>query len=353
MGQGRAPARAWGCEAWTGNHEPEGDDGDAARAFEALREEVAALRRGVELVYRQGQQAAPGAPDYSPTLGKMEQALQAIAGRLEAVERQPALMLTPASFRMEIDTVVRSAVTVVSRPVVDAVHAVQSVTRDLEALAGAGACAARTADMAADRRRAWPHYRGGSVVRGGRVVAAERGRLDRGVADRRQPVAGGRDPYTGSQSRVLGQDGAALHGVRRAGDRVLRGGDHRAGHSARAGGRKECLRAECCLTGIGEGMHWQVPRRRHLTECAFRQKSDPWPLLAEVEIEEPASDGQSARLRGHWATLPQRPRSFLAADMQPTAPPAPAPACPIFGLSIRRSVRSTVDGVDRMASTTD
>ncbi len=63
--------------------EPEEDDGDAARAFEALRAEVAALRRGVELVYRQGQQAAPATagPDYSPTLGKMEKALQAIAVR--------------------------------------------------------------------------------------------------------------------------------------------------------------------------------------------------------------------------------------------------------------------------------
>jgi hypothetical protein len=60
------------------DHEADDDD-DAARAFEALREEVAALRRGVELVYRQGQQAVP---DYSPTLGQMEQALQAIAGRL-------------------------------------------------------------------------------------------------------------------------------------------------------------------------------------------------------------------------------------------------------------------------------
>ena len=45
--------------------EPE-DDGDAVRAFEALREEVAALRRGVDLVYRQGEQAGSGAPDYSP-----------------------------------------------------------------------------------------------------------------------------------------------------------------------------------------------------------------------------------------------------------------------------------------------
>jgi hypothetical protein len=43
--------------------EPE-DDGDAVRAFEALRAEVAALRQGVELVYRQGEQAGSGAPDY-------------------------------------------------------------------------------------------------------------------------------------------------------------------------------------------------------------------------------------------------------------------------------------------------
>ena len=123
------------------SHEPE-DDGDAARAFEALREEVAALRRGIELVYRQGQQAGPvdqaaaGAPDYSPTLGKMEQALQVIAGRLEAVERQPALTLTPASFRAEIDAVAQGAVSVVSRPFTDAVQEARAAARDLEALAG-------------------------------------------------------------------------------------------------------------------------------------------------------------------------------------------------------------------------
>jgi hypothetical protein len=115
------------------------DEDDAARAFEALREEVAALRRGVELVYRQGQQsttAAPGAPDYSPTLGKMEQALQAIAGRLEAIEHQPALTLTPATFRAEIDTVARVVAGTVSLPFVNAVHQVQRTARDLEALAG-------------------------------------------------------------------------------------------------------------------------------------------------------------------------------------------------------------------------
>jgi Family of unknown function (DUF6118) len=120
------------------NHEP-ADDDDATRAFEALREEVAALRRGVELVCRQGQQsaaAAPDAPDYSPTLGKMEQALRAIAGRLEAVERQPALTLTPASFRAEIDAVARDVAGTVSLPFVDAVHQVQGTARDLTTLAG-------------------------------------------------------------------------------------------------------------------------------------------------------------------------------------------------------------------------
>ncbi len=82
----------------------------AVQAFEALREEVAALRRGVELVYRQAQQAAPSgpsAPDYTPTLGKMEKALGAIAGRLEAVEGHPALRLTPGAYAQQVATGVR------------------------------------------------------------------------------------------------------------------------------------------------------------------------------------------------------------------------------------------------------
>ncbi len=82
----------------------------AVQAFEALREEVAALRRGVELVYCQAQQAAPsapGAPDYSPTLGKMEKALGAIAGRLEVVERHPTLRLTPGAYAQQVATGVR------------------------------------------------------------------------------------------------------------------------------------------------------------------------------------------------------------------------------------------------------
>jgi hypothetical protein len=116
-------------------HEPE-DDGDAVRAFEALREEVAALRRGVELVCRQCQQVASGTPDYSPTLGQMEKALQAIAGRLEAVEQQPALTLTPARFRTEIDSVAHGAVSTISRPFIEAVQEVRAAARDLKGITG-------------------------------------------------------------------------------------------------------------------------------------------------------------------------------------------------------------------------
>jgi hypothetical protein len=115
--------------------EPE-DDGDAVRAFEALREEVAALRHGVERVYRQGEQAGSGAPDYSPTLGQMEKALRTIAGRLEAVERQPALTLTPARFRTEIDSVAHGAVSTISRPFIEAVQEARAAARDLKALTG-------------------------------------------------------------------------------------------------------------------------------------------------------------------------------------------------------------------------
>ena len=97
---------------------------------------MAALRHGVERVYRQGEQAGSGAPDYSPTLGQMEKALRTIAGRLEAVERQPALTLTPARFRTEIDSVAHGAVSTISRPFIEAVQEARAAARDLKALTG-------------------------------------------------------------------------------------------------------------------------------------------------------------------------------------------------------------------------
>jgi len=83
----------------------DGGEGDAAGAFEALRAEVAALRRGVELIYRGQQEAGAAGPapvDYSPTLGGMAKTLQAVEGRLQAIEGKPAMALTPARFEADI-----------------------------------------------------------------------------------------------------------------------------------------------------------------------------------------------------------------------------------------------------------
>jgi len=85
--------------------EPDEGEADAAQAFEGLRVEVAALRQGIELVYRQGQQAAAAAPaavDYSPTLGAIAKELKAVEARLKAIEGKPALELTPAAFEKDI-----------------------------------------------------------------------------------------------------------------------------------------------------------------------------------------------------------------------------------------------------------
>lgn len=83
---------------------PPGEVDGAERAFEALRAEVAALRRGIELVFRQGQESggAAAGPDYSLTLGQMQKALQAIGTRLDAIEQTPALAATPGQQTAEL-----------------------------------------------------------------------------------------------------------------------------------------------------------------------------------------------------------------------------------------------------------
>jgi hypothetical protein len=119
------------------NHESGDDDGDAVRAFEALREEVAALRRGVELVCRQGQQAVPDAPDYSPTLGAMATTLTAVGSRLDAMEAHPALRLTPDLHAREIAAGVRAARNEASNSASAGVMRLQEAARELGEMIGA------------------------------------------------------------------------------------------------------------------------------------------------------------------------------------------------------------------------
>ena len=83
------------------SRDPDGE-ADAAQAFAALCQEVAALRRGIELVHRQQQAGAGGAgaaeaPDYSPTLGAIVQELRGMDDRLAEIEAQPALRVTAAA----------------------------------------------------------------------------------------------------------------------------------------------------------------------------------------------------------------------------------------------------------------
>jgi Family of unknown function (DUF6118) len=124
-------------------HEDSGE-GDAAVAFEALRAEVAALRRGVELIYRGQQEAAgaagPAAVDYSPTLGGMAKTLHAVEGRLQAIEGKPAMALTPARFEADIQAAGSMAGTLSTLSVRDAASVLEGAKREFQGvLAGARA----------------------------------------------------------------------------------------------------------------------------------------------------------------------------------------------------------------------
>jgi hypothetical protein len=73
---------------------------DAARAFDDLRAEVATLRRAVEALPSAWEANRP--PDTTATLGAVVKGLAALAGRLDGIERYPALRLTPEQHRQAI-----------------------------------------------------------------------------------------------------------------------------------------------------------------------------------------------------------------------------------------------------------
>lgn len=110
------------------------EDDDAVRAFEALRHEVASLRRGIELVYRQGQDAK--SVDYSLTLGQMAKTLQALQQRLMAIEAKPALAITPEVYQQRIEQVARFAGQSVERALNQGVAVQSAATRELNETLG-------------------------------------------------------------------------------------------------------------------------------------------------------------------------------------------------------------------------
>jgi hypothetical protein len=224
-------------------HGPEEEEDDAAQAFEALRGEVAALRRGIELVYRQAQQApaaALDAPDYSPTLGAIAQELRAFGKRLDGMEAHPALKLTPAAYATQVTEGVRRVEGEAARSLTHAQGRFSDGLHELRSLIGSAHSQfvqQRREWIAAAIGAAlgfvvwWPlafltpwgggHWLASTLIGGGRWGA-------------------GADVDRGGEPGRMGADGAALPGVPAGHDHgAVRGGAGRADHPAvigRAGG---------------------------------------------------------------------------------------------------------------------
>ncbi len=192
-----------------------GDGADAAeQAFEALRAEVAGLGRQLDALARQGEQGGGAiTPDYSPTLGAIAKELKAVTALLDGIERHPALKMTPASYRAEIEAVARSTAAVASRPFVDSLRDAQAAACQLEALTG------RVRDRQEQQR--WLATVAGLGVLGGVLLWLLLIRLlPWGAGDwlAALPIGGGRWGAGGHvdarrRSRELGAHGAALQGL--------------------------------------------------------------------------------------------------------------------------------------------
>ena len=86
-------------------HEIEIPDGavDPAQAFEDLRGEVSVMRRAMEALPHTLAANQPPAPhDYRSDIGKVAQGLEAVVGRLDGIEKHPALRLTPEVYGQRI-----------------------------------------------------------------------------------------------------------------------------------------------------------------------------------------------------------------------------------------------------------
>ena len=84
--------------------EDDSQGADAAEAFEAMRGELALLRRAVEGLA--AERGAIDVPDYTETLGRMQQGVDATADRIavinDVIARSPALAMTPEQMAQRI-----------------------------------------------------------------------------------------------------------------------------------------------------------------------------------------------------------------------------------------------------------
>ncbi|WP_156330439.1 DUF6118 family protein [Bosea vaviloviae] len=126
--------RAWSGEReMSDQHEP-GED-DAARAFEALRAEVATLRQAVEALPAIVE-GATRATDYTPTLGAVAKVLTQVEARIVAIQNHPALKMTPEQHGRAIGRAGADAFADAARLMRDEADAMKRERQHLAGIAG-------------------------------------------------------------------------------------------------------------------------------------------------------------------------------------------------------------------------
>ncbi|MDN7351274.1 DUF6118 family protein [Acetobacter senegalensis] len=72
------------------------EEGSAQRAFDDLRAEISVLRRSVEALPQAWRENRP--PDYTEDLARVVKAMNAVGVRMEAIEANPTLKMTPQAY---------------------------------------------------------------------------------------------------------------------------------------------------------------------------------------------------------------------------------------------------------------
>lgn len=111
-----------------------GENTDPARAFDDLRAEVSVLRRAVEGLPDAWRENRP--PDYSPDLGRMVNALDAVGWHLEAIEKNPMLKIEPSSYRHAVEQAGMAASREMRGVFDSAIREVQGERRQLAGIIG-------------------------------------------------------------------------------------------------------------------------------------------------------------------------------------------------------------------------
>ncbi len=178
--------------------EEEGQADGPERAFEELKREVSAVWAEV-VVTRRALEALPDAwaenrpPDYAPELGRISKGMAAIAHHLVAIEKHPALEMTPQQYAARIENAGLSATREAERAYQKASIEASGTKRDLAEMIGH----MRGKKAQRDEVLFWAGLAGAGMLMFGLMVSPYLARIlpfgwDRSVA---AIVMGKRDPW--------------------------------------------------------------------------------------------------------------------------------------------------------------